>query len=161
MLSFTFPPCLQARLTDHKGLGVLACVCACVHVRVPPPVNPFCQVSVQPFLSKLPAWSRSPLCWWEEWEEKAFGTPVAPSPSPGPFAHEGRAWDLLRAGALYGSCDWRFNRLSLGHPCIPFHTSETGEKDNYTHIQQPRPLCKLHLWCTATSQIYKPTANIL
>lgn len=131
MLSFTFPPCLQARLTAHKGLGVSAWVCVCtrgVHGCALSSVNPFCQVSVQPFLSKLPAWSQSLLCWWEGWEEKAFGTPVAPSPSPGPSAHEGRAWDLLLAGALYGSCDWRFNRLSPGHPCIPFHTSETGGK---------------------------------
>lgn len=45
----------------HKGLGafVRACVCmhecVCVHVCLLASVNPFCQVLVQPFLSKLPA----------------------------------------------------------------------------------------------------------
>lgn len=113
--SFSFPPCPQARQTAPKALEF---VWVCMRASV----NPFCQALAQPFLSKLPAWSRSPLCWWEELEEKACGTPAAPRPSPGPSAHEGRAWDLLRAGALCGSCDWRFNRLSLGHPSATLHS---------------------------------------
>lgn len=106
-------------------------------------VNPFCQVLAQPFLSKLPAWSQSPLCWWEELEEKACGTPAAPRPSPGPSTHEGRAWDLLRAGALCGSCDWRFNRLSLGHPSATLHSLShlgNGGKKTITHIFSNLPL---------------------
>lgn len=126
-----------------------------VHGCVLSSVNPFCQVSARPFLSKLPAWSRSLLCWWEEWEEKAFGIPVAPSPSPGPSAHEGRAWDLLRAGALYGSCEWRFNRLSPGHPCIPFHTSETGGKRQLHTYSAASPSLQ------ATSLLYCHVSNLL
>lgn len=111
------------------------CVWVCMHASV----NPFCQVLAQPFLSKLPAWSWSPLCWWEELEEKVCGTPAAPRPGPSSYTREGWAWDFLRAWALCGSCDWRFNRLSLGHPSATLHSlshlGNGGEKDNYTHIQ--------------------------
>lgn len=153
-LSFSFPPCPQARQTAPKAFGFV-CVRVCMHASV----NPFCQVLAQPFLSKLPAWSRSPLCWWEELEEKAFGTPAAPRPSPGPSAHEGRAWDLLYAGlcvAAVTDASIASPRDTPVQPCIPFHTSETGEKDNYTHIQQPPShslSTALHLWCPAISQI--------
>lgn len=119
----------------HWGL----CECVCMHASV----NPFCQVFAQPFLSKLPAWSWSPLCWWEELEEKAYGTPAAPRPGLGPSAHEGRSWDLLRAGAQCGSCDWRFNRLSLGHPSATLHSLShlgNGGKKTITHIFSNLPL---------------------
>lgn len=106
-------------------------------VRVCVSINPFCQASTQPFLSKLPAWSRSLLCWGEKLEEKACGTPAAPRPGLCGRRSRGWAWDLVHAGALCGSCDWRFNRFSLGHPgATPHslsHLGNGGEK-TITHI---------------------------
>lgn len=137
----------------------------CVFLRAS--VNPFCQVSAELFLSKLPAGSLSLLCWWEKLEEKACGTPAAPRLGLGSSARKGRAWDLVLERALCGSCDWRFNRLSPGRPMqpyIPCHTSETGGgKDNYTHIQQPHTpslSTVLQLWCIPVYQSFKNISKV-
>lgn len=106
-----FPPCPQARQTARKAF-------VCLRASV----NPFCQVSAEPFLSKLPAWSLSLLCWWEKLEEKACGTPAAPRLGLGSSARKDRAWDLVLARALCGSCDWRFNRRSPGRPSATPHS---------------------------------------
>jgi len=132
----------HAHRKDRESWKVFVCVFVCVRASV----NPFCQVLAQPFLSKLPAWSRSPLCWWEELEEKACGTPAAPRPGLCGRRSRGRAWDLVRAGALCGSCDWRFNRLSLGHPNATLHSLShlgNGGKKTITHIfsNLPLPVC--------------------
>lgn len=117
-LSFFSPDFIFSHHALRQDRQPKKLVCVCMHASV----NPFCQVLAQPILSKLPAWSWSPLCWWEKLEEKACGTPTAPRPGPGPSARKGRAWDLVRAGALCGSCDWRFNRLSLGRPSATLHS---------------------------------------
>lgn len=139
LLHLFFPTMPTGKTDSPKSIRVCVCVSVCMHASV----NPFCQVLAQPFLSKLPAWSWSPLCWWEELKEKAYGTPAAPRPGLGPSAHEGRSWDLLRAGALCGSCDWRFNRLSLGHPSATLHSLShlgNGGKKTITHIFSNLPL---------------------
>lgn len=119
----------------------------CVYVCVYASVNPFCQVLAQSFLSKLPAGTWSPLCWWEELEEKACGTPAAPRPGPGPSAREKPGPGIWCAPGLcvaaVSDASIASPRDAPAQPCIPFHTSETGgKKDNYTHIQQPPfPVC--------------------
>lgn len=161
-LGFSFLPSSHVSHHAHRQdrQPWKAFVCMCVRASV----NPFCQVLAQAFLSKLPAWSRSPLCWWEELEEKACGTPAAPRPCPGSSARRGLG---LGFGSRRGSV-WQL-WLTLQsplpgtpqrNPAFSFTPRKRGEKDNYTHIQRPpspsRPTV-LHLRCMAAYQSYKKT----
>lgn len=129
----------------------------CVYVCVYASVNPFCQVLAQSFLSKLPAGTWSPLCWWEELEEKACGTPAAPRPGPGPSAREKPGPGIWCAPGLcvaaVSDASIASPRDAPAQPCIPFHTSETGggkrQLHTYSATSLPSLSAILHHWCTA------------
>lgn len=145
--SLHFFPTMPTGKTDSPK-SVWACVCAFAHVCVWASVNPFCQALAQSFLSKLPAWSWSPLVLVEEGlEEKACGTPAAPRPGPRLLHPQ---WPGLGFGVCRGSV-WQLwltlqsplPRTPQFNPTFPFTPRKRGEKDNYTHIQQPTspPVC--------------------
>lgn len=118
----------QDRQLQSIPVGVWVCVCMPLLTHSIPP---------QPFLSKLPAWPQSPLCWWEELEEKACGSPAAPRPGRGPLCLRGPG---LGFAACHGSV-WQL-WLTLQsprcgtpqyNPAFPFTPRKRGGK-TITHI---------------------------
>lgn len=153
-LTSFFPTMPTGKTDSPQKAFEIVCVCACVCVHGS--VNPFCQVLAQSFLSKLPAGTWSPLCWWEELEEKACGTPAAPRLGPGPSARQrpGLGFAVCRGSVwqLWVTLQSPLPGTPQCNPAFPFTPRKRGKKDNYTHIQQP-PFPSLstllHLWCKA------------
>lgn len=137
MLSFSFPTMPAGEKDSPKKPRSLCVFLLCMHASV----NPFCQVLARPFLSKLPAWSQSPLVLvrgagrkglWDSCCSQAQSRPLHPrGPGLGFAARRGSVWQLWLTlqSPLPGT--------PQRNPAFPFTPRKRGEKDNYTHIQQP------------------------
>lgn len=181
--SFFFPPPLQTSLISHHAhrqdrqsqrkafqlVLVYMHVCVCVQIRAF--FNPFCQALAQPFLSKLPAWSWSPLVLLREARIKGpVGLPLLPGPVRGHSAPQRPGSGIWSAP---GPRVAAVTDASIASPWdVPAQTPHSlshlgngwvrveGGRDNYTHIQQPPPRLMstiLQLWCMAIYQSYKKT----